>query len=80
MLTFGDDLMSSGNEFHRTGAADEKQRRPYVASFHRGTSVCCWSEGCGMYVDNGQDLQDIVGQTAPACLNITLEKEKMEYA
>ena len=24
MLTFGDDFMSSGNEFHRTGAADEK--------------------------------------------------------
>ena len=37
--------MSSGNEFHRTVAADEKERRPYIASFDRGTSRSCCSIG-----------------------------------
>ena len=32
MLTFGDDFMSSGNEFHRTGAADEKDGEATVHS------------------------------------------------
>ena len=30
MLTFRDDFVPSGNEFRRTGAADEKERPPYI--------------------------------------------------